>query len=128
MKKTSTVSLVAIVVASLAVGAGAASAQGARGVITGRVMECAPGPVVASPPAPKPKPQAVTVTLYRNGAAFLTKRVALPARLPWDGTFTFSVPPARYEVISSYQHRVRWVNLAAGGHDVVTFTTGACPL
>ncbi|HWD95767.1 MAG TPA: hypothetical protein VG246_05040 [Acidimicrobiales bacterium] len=129
MKKL--LSIAALTVAVLmgtVVGVGVANAQGSRGLITGRVMECAPGPVVASPPAPEPKPAPLTVTLYRNGTKYQSKRVALPVRLPWDGTFSFSVPPNRYEVVSSYQHRVRWVDLAAGGDEVVTFNTFACPL
>lgn len=129
MKKlTSIVAIAAVLIAGSAIGAGVASAQGRRGIITGRVMECAPGPVIASPPAPEPKPQPVVVTLYRAGAVYQTKRVALPVRLPWNGTFTFNVPPARYEVVSSYQHRDQWVDLSAGARDVVNFNTFACPL
>jgi hypothetical protein len=127
-KLTSIVALAALLIAGVAMGSGVASAQGSRGVITGRVMECAPGPVVASPPAPEPKPQPLTVTLYRDGALYQAKRVALPEHSPWDGRFSFSVPAARYEVVSSYQHRERWVNLSAGGRDVVNFNTFACPL
>jgi hypothetical protein len=127
-KLTSVVALTAVLVAGGAIGVGVAGAQGARGIITGRVMECAPGPVVASPPAPEPKPQPVVVRLYRNGVVYQSKRVALPVRLPWDGTFTFNVPPARYEVVSSYQHRDQWVDLSAGARDVVNFNTFACPL
>ena len=125
---TSIVALIAVLGTGVVAVADVASAQTARGTITGKVMECAPGPVVASPPAPEPKPQPVTVTLYRNGVAYQSKRVALPVHLPWDGTFTFTVPPARYEIISSYQHRVRWINLSPGRHEVVNFNTGACPL
>jgi hypothetical protein len=68
------------------------------------------------------------LTLYRNGVLYQTKRVALPERLPWDGTFTFVLPPARYEIVSSYQHRVRWVDLSPGARAVVNFNTFACPL
>jgi hypothetical protein len=131
MKKLTSMATIAIILSVgtlCGVGVGVASGQGSRGVITGRVMECAPGPVVASPPAPEPKPQPLVVTLYRNGVVYSTKHVALPQHLPWDGAFTFNVPPARYEVVSSYQHRDRWVNVAAGAHEVVIFPTGACPL
>jgi hypothetical protein len=128
---TKSISMVAIAIglgAGALLSAGAANAQGSRGVITGRVMECAPGPVVASPPAPAPKPQPLVVTLYRNGVVYSTKQVPLPAHVPWSGTFTFSVPPARYEIVSSYQHRERWVDLSAGARAVVNFITMACPL
>jgi hypothetical protein len=128
MKKTPAVLVVATLIAGAAIGAGVASAQVARGVITGRVMECAPGPVVASPPAPEPKPQPLTVSLYRNGTLFQSKHVPLPVRLPWTGSFTFNVPPARYEVVSSYEHRTHWVDLVAGAREVVNFTTLVCPL
>jgi hypothetical protein len=128
MKKLTSMVAITALGAGTLLGAGVASAQGASGIITGRVMECAPGPVVASPPAPEPKPQPLVVTLYRNGAVYSTKRVALPEHLPWSGTFTFSVPPARYEVVSSYQHRERWVDLSAGAREVVNFNTFACPL
>ncbi|HEY1763156.1 MAG TPA: hypothetical protein VGG17_11250 [Acidimicrobiales bacterium] len=129
MKKLTSIAAVAVILGTgTLLGAGVASAQGSRGIITGRVMECAPGPVVASPPAPEPKPQPLTVTLYRNGAAYHTKRVVLPERLPWNGTFTFSVPAGRYEVVSSYQHRERWVDLSSGAREVVNFNTLACPL
>ena len=129
MKKlTSLVALAVVLGTGTLLGAEVAGAQGSRGIITGRVMECAPGPVVASPPAPEPKPQPLTVTLYRNSAAYQTKRVTLPERLPWNGTFTFRVPAGRYEVVSSYQHRERWVDLSWGAREVVNFNTLACPL
>jgi hypothetical protein len=129
MKKlTSIMALVGFLVVGAGWGVVTADAQGSRGIITGRVMECAPGPIVASPPAPAPTPQPLTLSLYRNGVLYQTKRVALPERVPWDGTFTFDVPAARYEIVSSYQHRVRWVNLSAGARVVVNFNTFACPL
>jgi hypothetical protein len=128
MKKLTSMAAVTVLGAGTLLGVGVASAQGSRGIITGRVMECAPGPVVASPPAPEPKPQPLVVTVYRNGEVYSTKHVALPEHLPWNGTFTFSVPPARYEVVSSYQHRERWVDLSAGSREVVNFNTFACPL
>ncbi len=125
---TASAALTAVLVASTVFGAGVANARGSRGIITGRIMECAPGPIVASPPAPEPVPQPETVTLYRDGKVYESMRVALPEHLPWDGTFTFSVPPARYEIVSSYQHRERWVDLVAGARDVVNFNTFACPM
>lgn len=129
MTKFTSVASIAVGLAVVTLfGTGIASAQSSRGTITGRVMECAPGPIVASPPAPEPKPQPLSVTLYRNGMVYATKQVVLPEHVPWSGTFSFTVPPARYEVVSSYQHRERWVDLSAGAHAVVNFTTFACPL
>jgi hypothetical protein len=127
-KKMSVAVMSAILVAGVVIGAGAASAQAARGVITGRVMECAPGPIIASPPAPEPTAHPDIVSLYRGGMLYRSMRVAFPLRVPWTGTFTFSVPPARYEVVSSYQDRTSWVNLGAGARDVVNFRTFACPM
>lgn len=129
MKKlTSMMAITVVLGAGTLLDVGVASAQGYRGMITGRVMECAPGPVVASPPAPEPKPQSLVATLYRNGMVYSTKHVALPEHLPWSGTFTFSVPPARYEVVSSYQHRERRVDVSAGSRVIVNFNTFACPM
>jgi hypothetical protein len=129
MKKTVSAGLIsAILTTGMMSGLGVAGAQVANGVITGRVMECAPGPIIASPPAPEPKAHRDIVSLYRSGTLYQRASVAFPARLPWTGTFTFSVPPARYEVVSSYQDRTSWVNLAAGARDVVIFRTFACPM
>jgi hypothetical protein len=48
MKKlTSLVALAVVLGTGTLLGAEVAGAQGSRGIITGRVMECAPGPVVA---------------------------------------------------------------------------------
>jgi hypothetical protein len=117
----------AILVVGVVIGAGVASAQASRGVITGRVMECGPGPIVALP-APVSTTRPDVVSLYRDGVLYRSFSIAFPGSPPWTGTFTFSVPPARYEVISSYQHRTSWVDLAAGARDVVNFRTFACPM
>ena len=83
-KLTSMVAIAVVLGAGTLLGAGAASAQGSRGIIAGRVMECAPGPVVASPPAPEPKSQPLVVTLYRNGAVVSNQaEVVLPQHVPW---------------------------------------------
>lgn len=112
----------------MALGSVAGAQSSTRAVMTGTVMECAPGPVVESPPAPEPKPQPLTVTLFRGGRVYESEHVALPLTLPWTGTYRFSALPGRYEVVSSYQHHVRWVNLTAGAHVVVNFNTFMCPL
>ncbi len=126
--KMSLVLMSATLIAGVVIGAGVASAQASRGVITGRVMECAPGPIVAMPPVPEPTPRPDVVSLYRDGVLYRSLSIAFPAHVPFSGTFSFSVPPARYEVVSSYQHRTSWVDLAAGAHDVVIFRTFACPM
>lgn len=129
MKAKMSIALMSVIlVVGAVVGAGVASAQASRGVITGRVMECAPGPIVAMPPVPEPSPRPDVVSLYRDGVLYRSVSIVFPAHVPFSGTFSFSVPPARYEVVSSYQHRTSWVDLAAGARDVVIFRTFACPM
>lgn len=129
MRRVRALLVAAIVVGGVAATTAVASAETAlRGLITGRVMECAPGPVVASPPAPTPEPTPDVVTLYRDGILTERELVTMPTKLPWTGTFSFSVAPARYEIVSSYQHRVRWANVTAGSRTIVDFNTMACPL
>ncbi len=92
------------------------------------VLERAPDPVVASPSAPEPKPQPLTVTLYRHATFNASEHVSLSVKLPWTGTFTFSVSAGRYEVVPFYQHRIRWVNADSARRVVVIFNTMARPL
>jgi hypothetical protein len=84
------------------------------GVITGRVSGCGPGPIVASPDPAVPTAKPISVKVVRDGRTYATEMVKLPKNLPWSGTFRFSVPPDRYEVISSYRGVGRWVSVRPG--------------
>jgi hypothetical protein len=114
------------VVVVVNVSAGATSPKTA--VITGKVMECGPGPVVLAPPAPQPLPKPASVILMHNGHRYARESINFPKALPWWGSFSFSVPAGRYEVISTYYERARWVNVSSGSRTVVSFAPFACPL
>jgi hypothetical protein len=97
-------------------------------VITGSVLECGPGPIVQSPPAPQPSPKPATVTVMHDGRRYARETVRFPSSPPWSGSFSFNVAPGRYEVISTYYERTRWVSVKAGSRAVVSFSPFACPL
>ncbi|HUY16891.1 MAG TPA: hypothetical protein VMV11_04930 [Acidimicrobiales bacterium] len=106
-----------------------ASAAAARsGVITGYVMECGPGPVVQSPPAPQPLPRPASVTLMHDGHRYARESISFPRSPPWWGSFSFSVAAGRYEVLSTYFARTRWVNVKPNSRTAVSFGLFACPL
>jgi hypothetical protein len=98
------------------------------GLITGRVSECGPGPVVASPDPSLPTPKPMSVRVERNGRVIATESIKLPQREPWSGSFRFSVPAGKYEVVSTYRGVGQWVVVHAGGHSVVVFPIVACPM
>jgi hypothetical protein len=97
----------------------------AYGVVTGKVFECGPGPIVASP-APRPIP--AHVTLQRDGTIIEVAPISFTPSPPWSGPFSFSLSPGRYEVISSYLHQVAWVRVRSGVTSVVHFGPFACPM
>lgn len=104
-----------------------ASAATRTGIITGRVSECGPGPIVG-PPTPLPTPAPITVRVEHNSEVVATEVVTMkngPAR---GGSFRFVVPVGTYEVLSSYRSQDRWVEVHAGGHSVVSFGLFACPM
>lgn len=106
-----------------------ASATSVRnGVITGTVVECPPGPIVATPGQPSPSPKPTSVLLMRDGRSYRSDVVTFPKKLPWSGSFLFRVPAGRYDVLSTYQGRARWVTVKPGRRSVVTFGHFACPL
>lgn len=96
------------------------------GIITGKVMECGPGPIVA-PGVPSPSPKPVSVVLIHNKHAFESEAIKFPKTLPWIGSFFFKVPAGRYEVVSTYESHVRWVKVKPGSRNVVIFGLSACP-
>jgi hypothetical protein len=106
--------------------AGAATSN--AGLIIGRVSECGPGPIVASPDPVVPTPKPITVRVERGGRTVASESIKLPQRLPWTGTFRFSVPAGKYEVISTYRGVGQWVDVRAGGRSVVVFPIVACPM
>ncbi|HVA53815.1 MAG TPA: hypothetical protein VNF05_09920 [Acidimicrobiales bacterium] len=113
---------------SVVLGSSATAAAPAEGVITGNVMECGPGPVVQSPPAKRPSPKPASVILLHNKHVLARESIKFPKSPPWSGPFLFNVPVGRYEVVSTYFHRVRWVSVKAHGHVFVSFEGYACPL
>lgn len=111
----------------LAINATTASASDATGVITGKVLECGPGPVVVTPGAPIPTAIPEKVVLIHRGHTYESQSIVFPKKGPWIGSFSFTVPPGKYEVISTYWGPVRWVTVKAGGRYVVRFGVFACP-
>ncbi len=105
-----------------------ASASAKTGVITGRVSECGPGPVVAPPGPPTTNPGPVSVTVLHDNRTFAVQVINPPHSLPWRGTFHFVVPAGTYEVVSSYRSLDRWVSVRPGRASVVIFGSFACPL
>lgn len=109
-------------------GLGIGAAASTTGVISGRVTECGPGPIVAAPPARQPLPKPASVIVKHDNHTYARESIKFPKSLPWTGSFSFNVPAGRYEVLYTYFTRVRWVNIKSGGHVVVTFAPIACPL
>ncbi|MHB8379582.1 MAG: hypothetical protein ACYDB2_06665 [Acidimicrobiales bacterium] len=97
-------------------------------MITGSVIECGPGPVVESPPAPHPSPKPASVILMHDGVRYARDSINFRPSPPWSGSFSFRVPAGRYDVISTYFERQRWVNVIPGSRAVVNFAPIACPL
>jgi hypothetical protein len=129
MRRTTAVPLVFLSIAvalSLGVASGVSSASNRTGTISGKVVECPPGPIVASPNKPTPKP--ATVELIHDSQTYMSQSINFPANLPWSGTFSFKVPAGRYDVISTYQGRSRWVTVRPGRRSLVSFGEFACPL
>jgi hypothetical protein len=119
------------VLASLAsVGVFSLSAGGdsvGTGVITGRVVECDPAPVVSVPGFPAPSATPSSVILVHHHVAYASQAISFPAKEPWVGEFTFTVPVGRYEIISTYQGYIRWLYVHAGTSTDVTLGSLICP-
>jgi hypothetical protein len=102
------------------------ASAGPLGAITGKVLECGPGPVVVNPGSPPPTAIPEKVVLVHRGHTYESQSITFPKKTPWTGAFSFTVPPGKYEVISTYTGPVRWVNVKSGGHYVVKFGLVAC--
>jgi len=113
--------------AALVLDVSGASALDATGVITGKGLECGPGPIVVTPGAPAPSPIPEKVVLIHRGRTYASQSTVFPKHGAWIGPFSFTVPPGKYEVISTYAGSVRWISVKAGGHYVVSFGLYACP-
>jgi hypothetical protein len=109
-------------------GLAASASSDSEGVVTGRVFECGPGPIVISPNRPAPSPIPDSVTLWRGGREVTSVPIGFTAAPPWSGRFTVRVSSGRYEVISSYLHQVAWVRVRASATSVVHFGPFACPM
>lgn len=121
--------LLTLLGATLASPLGVAGATTANdGIITGRVSECGPGPIVASPDPTLPTPKPLSVRVERDGRTIAVQSVKFPQTLPWSGTFRFSVPAGKYEVISTYRGVGEWVVVRTGARSVVVFPLVACPM
>jgi len=105
-------------------GAGATTKEG---VISGRVSECGPGPIVASPDPTSNGPKPLLVKVVRDGRTYASEIVTPTRVVPWTGAFSFMVPAGRYQVISSNRGVSQWVRVRAGERSVVTFPLVACP-
>jgi hypothetical protein len=117
--------LVALTMSALAISAGAV--PGSSGVVKGRVVECGPGPIVAAPGFPSPAPTPTSVILVHDRVAYASQSIVFPAKVPWIGSFSFTVPAGRYEIISTYQGNVRWVVVRPNMTSVVVFGSFICP-
>lgn len=111
---------------AVALNVATASAFDATGVITGKVLECGPGSVIVTPGSPAPTPVPEKVVLVHRGRTYESQSIHFPRKGRWVGSFSFTVPPGTYEVISTYTGPVRWVTVEAGGRYVVGFGLFAC--
>jgi hypothetical protein len=129
VKRTRVLVSLLLVIAPLAlVDASTAGATSDFGVITGRVLECGPGPIIVSPSTLVPTPTPVIVRVIFDEKTYAWKVVRPGLRMPWMGTFRFSVPAGTYEVTSAYRNVGRWVTVRPGSHNVVSFGLFACPM
>jgi hypothetical protein len=101
--------------------------QVGTGVITGRVIECDPAPVVVVPGFPAPSPTPSSVILIHHHVAYATQAISFSAKEPWEGDFSFTVPPGHYEIVSTYQGYIHWVVVRPGSSTDVTLGTAICP-
>jgi hypothetical protein len=103
-----------------------ASGIDSTGVITGKLLECGPGPILVIPGAPAPTAVPEKVVLIHRGRTYESHSIVFPKKGTWIGSFSFTAPPGKYEVISSYTGPVRWVTVKAGGRYVVAFGLVVC--
>ena len=118
------------VLASIAFTGASLSAGGVQvhtGVITGRVVECEPVPAVAVPGFPPPSATPSSVILIHRHVAYASQAISFPAKEPWVGEFSFTVPAGRYELISTYEGYIRWVLVRPDSSTDVTLGTLICP-
>jgi hypothetical protein len=105
----------------------AGAAPSAVGTISGHVTECGPGPIVATPGFPAPVPTPSSVILVRHRVAYATQAISFPTKPPWVGSFTFTVPAGRYEIISTYLGDVQRVFVKPGSTSDVNLGASICP-
>jgi hypothetical protein len=105
----------------------AGAAPSAVGTIAGHVTECGPGPIVTTPGFPTPAPTPSSVILVRHRVAYATQAISFPTKQPWVGSFTFTVPVGRYEIISTYLGDVRWVLVKSNSTSDVSLGASLCP-
>jgi hypothetical protein len=97
------------------------------GVITGHLVECDPVSVVSVPGFPAPTPTPSSVILVHHHVAYASQAISFPAKEPWVGGFSFTVPVGRYELVSTYQGYIRWIHVRPGSSTDVTLGSVTCP-
>lgn len=125
-RKVVTVALTALALTGATVLSAGAASSG-TGIVTGRVAECGPGPIVATPGFPTPTPTPSAVILVHHHVAYATQTIVFPLKQPWVGSFSFTVPAGHYEVISTYEGDVRRIVVKAGSTSVVDLGSSVCP-
>jgi hypothetical protein len=105
----------------------AAGDQVGTGVITGRVIECDPAPVVVVPGFPAPTATPSSVILVHHHVAYASQALSFPAKEPWVGDFSFTVPVGHYEIISTYQGYIQRIVVRPDSSTDVTLGSAICP-
>ena len=102
-----------------------AGASSKIGYLKGVIFQCGPGPIVYNPASP-PKPKAVTVVVLHHGRTYVSEFIHFPVKQPWDGAFSFSLPPGTYQVVSSYSGPEVTARVISGKVTPVNFGVIAC--
>jgi hypothetical protein len=106
---------------------GASADPAGTGVITGRLVECDLVLAVVVPGYRAPTSTPLSVILVHRRVAYALQAISFPTKPPWVGEFSFTVPDGRYEVISTYQGYIRWVDVRSGSSADVTLGSLLCP-
>lgn len=123
--KTATIGAAALMVALASVTSAGASPK--YGVIQGTVHECPPSAYVVLPGGHAPLPTSITVVLVRGLRTYASQTVRV-SKKTWQGSYSISVQPGTYEVISSYQGNIQRLTVAPRAHRTVNFRLINCAL
>lgn len=100
----------------------AAIASSTPGVISGKLVECGPGAKLPRQTAASP----AMVILTSQDRTYSSELIAFSKTLPWTGSFTFTVRPGEYNVISSLQGMVKSVSVKSNSRHLVNFGLPIC--